>query len=329
MSAGWGASQSAELAGSRVFVKRIPLTAVERAHMFSTRNRFRLPAFYHYGVGSAGFGVFRELAAHARTTAWVLDGTVQSFPLLYHARVMPRTLPAGDRVVDIDEYARRWNGSRAVARYMKARANADHEIWLVLEHFPYTLATWLPANQGAASRVTEQLLHTITLLRSRGIIHFDAHFWNVVGDGETWYLTDFGLLLDGEYELADGERAFLTRHSHFDYGESIASLGSVVLAVFLAMDPESRDHVALKYGIGPGADPVCVLVTLVERLEEIHAANDLPLDPGLVEAVTRHRQVILFMTSFLWELRRDRHKRTRYNDSALHRLLDAVGVPPY
>lgn len=97
---------------------------------------------------------------------------MDSFPLLYHVPVMPRTSPAGERVVEIDDYADRWKGSRAVARCMSARADADHEIWLVLEHFPYTLATWLPANQGAARQVFDHLLHTITFLRSNGIVHF-------------------------------------------------------------------------------------------------------------------------------------------------------------
>ena len=203
----WGViSHRAEIAGVGVFVKRIPLTEAEHSNLFSTRNRFRLPAYYSYGVGSAGFGVFRELASHVKTTEWVLEGAIESFPLLHQARVMARPHPSVDPGFDLDDYVGRWNGSKAVAGYMKARADARHEVWLVLERFPHTLATWLPANQGAAGRVIDELRRTIAFLRSQGIVHFDAHLRNVVGDGERWYLTDFGLALDARFDLSDRER---------------------------------------------------------------------------------------------------------------------------
>lgn len=101
----------------------------------------------------------------------------------------------------------------------------------------------------------------------------------------------------------------------------------MVLDVFLGLDSASRGHVAQKYGIGPDADLDFVVATLVERLEDVHAARDIPVNHGLVEAVTTHRQVILFITTFFSQLRQDRLKRTKYSDQALHRLLDAVRVP--
>ncbi len=58
---GWGHSSAATLPdGSSVFVKRLPLTEVEHARPHSTRNHFRLPSVYQYGVGAAGFGVWRD-----------------------------------------------------------------------------------------------------------------------------------------------------------------------------------------------------------------------------------------------------------------------------
>jgi hypothetical protein len=52
-----------------VFVKRIPLTELERQphNVMSTANLFGLPTFCQYGVGSPGFGAWRELAANAIT----------------------------------------------------------------------------------------------------------------------------------------------------------------------------------------------------------------------------------------------------------------------
>ena len=152
----WGTSHHrAEIEGFPVFVKRIPLTGVEHSNPLSTRNRFRLPSHYSYGVGSAGFGAFRELATHQRTTNWVLEGAIDSFPLLHHARVMARTPPPADPGFDLDDHVRQWNASRAVAGYMRARADARHEVWLVLERFPHTLAAWLPTHQGAVGTVID------------------------------------------------------------------------------------------------------------------------------------------------------------------------------
>ena len=75
--------------------------------MASARNTFRLPDYYHYGVGSAGFGVSRELATHRRATEWVMNG-IESFPLLYHARVITRAAPSDDLRFTLDEYVARW-----------------------------------------------------------------------------------------------------------------------------------------------------------------------------------------------------------------------------
>ena len=65
-----GSSAVVDVAGVPVFVKRIPLTDVERRpeNVMSTANLFGLPPFYQYGVGSAGFGAWRELTANQWAT---------------------------------------------------------------------------------------------------------------------------------------------------------------------------------------------------------------------------------------------------------------------
>jgi hypothetical protein len=59
--AGWGRNHTVNLGTSKVFVKRVPVTNTELDNFFSTKNLYSLPTYYNYGVGSAGFGVFREL----------------------------------------------------------------------------------------------------------------------------------------------------------------------------------------------------------------------------------------------------------------------------
>jgi hypothetical protein len=66
-----GTTALLEIEGSTVFVKRIRgFTDIERQpeHVMSTANLFALPTFCQYGIGSPGFGVWRELATHVMTT---------------------------------------------------------------------------------------------------------------------------------------------------------------------------------------------------------------------------------------------------------------------
>src|SRR5437016_5442768 len=87
--AGWGKNHTITIGHSKVFVKRVPVTTIEYDNMFSTRNLYDLPTYYNYGVGSAGLGVFRELVTHIKTTNWVLEGAIATFPLTYHYRIIP------------------------------------------------------------------------------------------------------------------------------------------------------------------------------------------------------------------------------------------------
>lgn len=86
-----GRSELPQLGRTKVFVKTVPVTDLQCEHMYSTRNLYRLPAYYSYGVGSAGFGPFREVAFHIKTTNWVLEGAIENFPLMYHHRLLPRS----------------------------------------------------------------------------------------------------------------------------------------------------------------------------------------------------------------------------------------------
>lgn len=74
-----GTSALTEVAGTTVFVKRVPLTGLELRpeNTGSTANLFELPVFCHYGVGALGgpgFGAWRELAVHTMTTDGVTAG---------------------------------------------------------------------------------------------------------------------------------------------------------------------------------------------------------------------------------------------------------------
>ncbi|WP_344880502.1 hypothetical protein [Allokutzneria multivorans] len=214
-----GRSSEIDVDGTRVFVKRVPLTDVELRpeHVRSTANLFELPLFYQYGIGSAGFGAWRELAAHLMTTAWVLGGEHASFPLLHHWRVLPDTPPTGfaDVFGGVDGTVAHWDGSAAVRRRLEAIGRSRSSLVLFLEHVPQTLAEWLDEHEDH-ERVERELLRTANFLSARGFVHFDAHFSNLLTDGGTVYFADFGLALSREFELSTEEDAFLTDHLVYD-----------------------------------------------------------------------------------------------------------------
>jgi CBS domain-containing protein len=68
-----------QLGKRKVFVKRIPVTDLELANPYSTRNLHSLSNYYNYGLGSAGLGVYREIIANIKTTNWLRDAIRDGF----------------------------------------------------------------------------------------------------------------------------------------------------------------------------------------------------------------------------------------------------------
>jgi hypothetical protein len=219
-----GTAAVLEVDGVRVFAKRIPLTDLERRpeHVLSTANLFELPAFYQYGVGSAGFGVWRELAAHVMTTNWVLGGQCANFPLLYHWRVVDGPIPTAQEHEDLERSVEYWDGSPAVRDRLEAITRATASVVLFLEFIPHSLAQWLPEHD--AEPAVTSLLSTLSFLRANGMVHFDAHPGNVLADRDRVYLTDFGLTTSTRFDLSTTERAFLERHRDYDEHHAMSFL---------------------------------------------------------------------------------------------------------
>ncbi|WP_426367989.1 protein kinase family protein [Streptomyces sp. E-08] len=224
-----GRSAELDIDGTRVFVKRVPLTDIELRpeNVRSTANLFGLPMFYQYGVGSAGFGAWRELAVHTMTTHWVLGNEYEGFPLMYHWRVLPDSPPEGfaDEFGGIDGAVAHWEDSPAVRERLEAIGRSSHSLVLFLEHVPQTLATWLADQREAGQRsaggspypwVEEALARGTAFMSSHGLVHFDAHFRNILTDGRLLYFADFGLALSSSFQLAANEAEFLSQHLAYD-----------------------------------------------------------------------------------------------------------------
>ncbi len=232
-----GRSAVLEVEGAPVFVKRVPLTERELRpeHARSTANLFGLPTWYQYGVESAGFGAWRELAVHALTTRWVLADAYDGFPLTYHWRVLPDTPPEGfvEEFGGVDGAVAHWEGSPAVRARLEAIGRAPPGLALFLEYVPHTLAGWLDERRDAPMAggrsallewAEEGLARGTAFLRSRRVVHFDAHFANVLTDGDLLYFADFGLALSSRFALSADESRFLTEHLAYDHAYTASHL---------------------------------------------------------------------------------------------------------
>ncbi|MEH1129383.1 serine/threonine protein phosphatase [Micromonospora sp. CPCC 206061] len=218
-----GSSVRLDVEDVPVFAKQVALTDLERqpGNVMSTANLFELPPYFQYGVGSPGFGAWRELAAHTMTTNWVLSGQSDAFPLLYHWRVLPDAPAASDKRADVDGAVAYWGGSAAVRARFTALAEASASLVLFLEHIPHSVADWLPTQltdiEPAAEMVDRLLRDGATVMDAGGLTHFDAHFANVLTDGHRLYFGDMGLATSPRFDLSPDERAFLARHPRFDH----------------------------------------------------------------------------------------------------------------
>jgi hypothetical protein len=240
-----GSTFSLQLEDMPIFVKKIPLTDIERLpeNVMSTANLFNLPPYYQYGIGSVGFSAWRELIAHIMTSNWLISEASTNFPLLYHWRILPnpsrsdygvKNADNGDddgELEDIESQVKLWGGAPEIRNRLQARRSSTASIVLFLEHFPITLYDWLGtqlADRGAkaeliVSFLDEELRQLSSFTSSRGLVHFDNHFKNILTGGR-FALSDFGLTLSKDFELSESEREFLDTHSNYDRCSSIASL---------------------------------------------------------------------------------------------------------
>jgi hypothetical protein len=262
-----GKSRLLDVDGTPVFVKRIPLTDLERRpdNVMSTANLFQLPPFYQYGVGSTGFGVWRELAAHTITTNWVVAGRSEGFPLMYHWRALPEPAmppPTPEQRAERDRAVAYWDGSTAVCERLNALAHASASIVLFLEHVPYTLAAWLTDQlaagdaraQRAIAMVDRWLGADVAWMNANGLFHFDAHFENLLTDGRRLYFADLGLATSPRFVLSDPEVAFLARNRTYDASYTATHLVNWLVRTLTGTD--DRDGLIRRYS--QGDDPAGV-----------------------------------------------------------------------
>jgi hypothetical protein len=201
----------------------------------ATANLFDLPMCCQYGVGSPSFGAWRELAANAMATSWVLADHCANFPLLYHWRVLDRpasAAPVPEELVDVERAVAYWHGSPAVRRRIEAIVDSSATVALFLEYLPLALPDWLAATVSRAdsaavsaiAMVEHGLRDGVAFMNAAGLFHFDAHFGNIRTDGDRLYFADFGLATSPRFDLSATELSFLATTISHDACHTITRL---------------------------------------------------------------------------------------------------------
>jgi hypothetical protein len=268
-----GTAVSLQAGGVRVFAKRIPLTDLERRpeNVRSTANLFALPAMCHWGVGGPGFGAWRELAANVMTTGWVIADRCAGFPLMYHWRVLPGWTPIPEEHADREHAVAYWHGSPAVRERLAALAGSSATLVLFLEHVPDNLRDWFAARiatgdddtvSSACMMVERDLLDIMAFLHDNNLVHFDAHFGNVLTDGRRLYLADFGLAASPCFELSADEISLLRDTAGHDRSYAAMCLVNAVLAP-LCDSWQERFALIRRYAHGAALDALPASVAAI------------------------------------------------------------------
>lgn len=305
-----GKSAVMTLGETPVFVKKIPLTDRERQpeNFMATANLFDLPLCYQYGVGSAGFGAWRELAVHHMTTHCVTAGVCVNFPVLYHWRVLPCD-PSDANLAywgDVEKYTQYWENSHAIRQRVAELNKASAHIVLFLEYVPQNLQEWLSAEivkggdaaAAAVAFVDENLRMTNAHMSTQGLVHFDAHFANILTDGERLYLSDFGLALSSHFALSTAETEFLQQHQQYDQASAALNLLHCIITTLFGKEQ------------------------WITRLREIiNGEREIPV-PVLLALIQCYAPIALVMDAFLQTLQQT-SKSAPYPAIHLEQLLRA------
>ncbi len=321
---GWGKNFEVKLGGTKVFVKSIPLTELEYKNQFSTKNHFKLPLYYNYGVASAGMGAFRELNTHVKTTNWVLSGEIENFPLMYHYRIVKKdkTSKKWTKVdkKSHDDYVRYWNSSKRIDEYILERKKAKYEIIIFLEHFPHVMMKWLKPNISRINEMKAKSFKIFDFLQSKGIIHFDTHFGNLLTDEKNVFLTDFGLALDKNYHLSKKELEFYKEHKFYDHMEFLGCSSVFLESFWHDLSHKKKQLLEEEFNLNLETPYYEKIEIILDNIDEIQ--KTMRLSETYIKFLKKHMNVIKLSNSFFYGLRKDYKKRTKYPKRLVKKELE-------
>ncbi|HFL2715796.1 TPA: hypothetical protein ACGWTM_002984 [Legionella pneumophila] len=305
-----GTSVQIELENTPIFVKKVPITEyeLEPEHFMSTANIFNLPMCYQYGIGSAGFNVWRELASHIMTSNWVITNQCPHFPILYHWRIIPDSNNATDVSYwgSTEKYLEYWENNENIKNRISALKSATTSLVLFLEHVPRNLNQQIKellTNESEQysinylNKINKSFDEVFSFMKQHNFLHMDAHFHNVLADDDGIYLSDFGLALSSMFDLSKAELDFIKDHQNYDRCSFSINLIHSIITSYVGKDNWET--------------------TIHEYL-----ANKLKLNiPDKINTIlSRNAPIAGLMHGFYRAIQKD--KSTKYPYHELNRLLD-------
>lgn len=173
---------------------------------------------------------------------------------MYHYRILKNfneRKPLGEK--EFQKEIDYWGNSKEIGYRIRANERAEKNVVLFCEYIPEKLKTWLDkelkkgnnAIDKSIAMVESELQETALFLKNEGMIHFDAHFHNILTDGEQLYFSDFGLALSSEFDLSEEEVQFFNLHQDYDRYFVLASLTNWIAAN--AFGKEEMEEVIKSY----------------------------------------------------------------------------------
>ena len=163
---------------------------------------------------------------------------------------------------------------------MEAIQSASAHVVLFLEHIPQTVHKWLgnqlklggATAELAVSLVDEQLKTTVAFMNSHGLMHFDAHFGNILTDGTMLYFADFGLSLSSEFALTPAEMEFLKIHRNYDRQEAISEL--IFRIIRKLFNTDESEIVLREYLKGEHGEVTPFIAAIIKKYAPIALASN-------------------------------------------------------
>jgi len=213
----WGQTGIVNINGIKVFYKKLPLAKLFEQNQLDTSNLYKLPAYYNYGYGSAGINPWRELITHINLSEYVISGEIPNFPILYHWRVIEDEETNFHSGFD-EKLLKRFGNNPQIKKYLEDRLKSKYKIIIFLEFIPNVLYEYIKHNPKYLKKYDLESKKILDFLKSKGILDLDAHWGNYLVDSDSnLYLTDFGLVLDKNFNLDLDEKKFMNSNAKLPY----------------------------------------------------------------------------------------------------------------
>jgi hypothetical protein len=211
---------------------------------------------------------------------------------------------------------RYWGDADAMRARLVALAEAKFNLMIFLEHVPWTLDAWLErqlgAQPGAMTSALEMVERGLTvdipLMNSLGLLHGDAHFGNILTDGQRLYFADLGLATSARFALSTDEWSYLHHNASLDRGYVLTKWVNGLVKAF-----------------APAVDNVPGRFELVRAAAQGQAMHQLVpgMPANVAEIVHRHAPVATRINDFYVKLHTE-DRRTPYPREAIEALLSGA-----